>query len=132
MMQYSSDAKNFDFQAVQKFLQKQKKKDIFQVQSLENLDTCDSVSHHQASEMGVSESTNASTKKEDAPAKVEDYFGGNNGFEILDQQSEVKYGDSRSSFMMPRASTQLPFAEMAQELSEPIAPTKNMLFPIKY
>lgn len=33
---------------------------------------------------------------------------------------------------MTRASTQLPFADMPQELSEPIAPTKNILFPIKY
>jgi len=34
--------------------------------------------------------------------------------------------------MMPRAQTHLPFLDMPQELSEPIAPTKNILFPIKY
>jgi hypothetical protein len=34
--------------------------------------------------------------------------------------------------MMPRAQTHLPFPDMPQELSEPIAPTKNILFPIKY
>lgn len=33
---------------------------------------------------------------------------------------------------MPRAIEQLPSVEMPQELSEPIAATKNILFPIKY
>ena len=36
------------------------------------------------------------------------------------------------SFNMPRASVSLPYSEINQELSEPIAPTKNILFPIKY
>lgn len=82
--------------------------------------------------MGVSDSTDA-TKKQESPAKVEDYFkNGTVEFENFDQKTTVKYGDSRTSFMMPRAQTQLPFPDMPQELSEPIAPTKNILFPIKY
>jgi hypothetical protein len=102
------------------------------VQSLENLDTCDSVSLNQASEMGVSDSTNATSKK-DTPAKVEDYFSGSSAMEFDGQKSEeTMFGSSKRSFMMPRASIQLPSAEMPQDLSEPIVATKNILFPIKY
>jgi hypothetical protein len=61
--QYSSDAENFNLNAVHKLIQKQKKKEIFQVQSLDNLDTCDSTSQNQVSEMGASDTTTA-TKKE--------------------------------------------------------------------
>lgn len=90
--------------SVQQLIQKQKKKtEIFQIQSLENLDALESSSQNQPSEMGVSDSTIA-TKKEESPAKVEDYFkNGTPEFDNFDQN--VKYGDSRSSFMMTRAQT---------------------------
>lgn len=69
---------------MQKLIQKQKKKDIFQVQSLETIDTSDASSQNPASEIAASESTIA-TKKEEAPAKVEDYFSGGSEFEVFDQ-----------------------------------------------
>jgi len=84
MMQYSSDADNFNLNSVQKLIQKQKKKNIFQVQSLETLDTSDATSQDPVSETAASESTIA-TKKEEAPAKVEDYFSGGSEFEVFDQ-----------------------------------------------
>lgn len=105
-----------------------------QVHTLADFDTAsDAIS------LGQSDSTQDTKKQSEcvADAKVGDYFdllgetNSNTGLEFKQLNfDQNRFEDARFSFVMPRAQSSLPHADLGQDLSEPIVPTKNIFFPI--
>lgn len=135
IVQYSSDVKKFNLKAASKMMKKQTQES----KGVNIGDISDSESHNVWSSQSESTHETKKLSESETPKLSAGFFDicsdanhTTSGFEFKNfDLIHSKFEDSRFSFNMPKIATIFPAGEIGHDSTEPLAPTKNILFPIQ-